>query len=147
MAKYKVNVDGKDYEVEVENIGSGNLAVKLGNKKSTINIQELERTARQQTTFRPVYQSPSYTPQREAPATASKPSSGKSEPIKAVMSGTVLSIKKKPGDKVAVGDVVLILEAMKMENEISSPADGVIGNILVNPGQTINTGDTLFTIG
>ncbi|HII94321.1 MAG TPA: biotin/lipoyl-binding protein, partial [Candidatus Methanofastidiosum sp.] len=38
-------------------------------------------------------------------------------------------------------------EAMKMENEISSPADGVIGNILVNPGQTINTGDTLFTIG
>jgi len=147
MAKYKVNVDGKDYEVEVENIGSGNLEVKLGNKKSTVNVQELIGTARQQSSPKQVYQTPSYTPQREAPAPVSKPSSSKGEPIKAVMAGTVLSIKKKPGDKVAVGDVVLILEAMKMENEISSPSDGVIGNILVNPGQSINTGDTLFTIG
>ena len=63
------------------------------------------------------------------------------------MAGTVLSIKKKVGDKVAIGDVVLILEAMKMENEISTPTEGVIGAILVNPGQSINTGDTLFTIG
>ncbi|HOI76994.1 MAG TPA: acetyl-CoA carboxylase biotin carboxyl carrier protein subunit [Methanofastidiosum sp.] len=147
MAKYKVNVDGKEYEVEVENIESGNLEVKLGNKKSTVNIQELMGTARQQSSPKQVYQAPSYTPQREAPAPISKPSSGKGEPVKAVMSGTVLSIKKNPGDKVSVGDVVLILEAMKMENEISSPSDGVIGNISVKPGQTINTGDTLFTIG
>jgi len=147
MAKYKVNVDGKDYEVEVENIGSGNLEVKLGNKKSTVNIQELMGTVRQQSSPKQFYQAPSYTPPREAPAPVSKPSSGKGESVKAVMSGTVLSIKKKPGDKVAVGDVVLILEAMKMENEISSPSDGVIGAISVNPGQTINTGDTLFTIG
>lgn len=147
MAKYKVNVDGKDYEVEVENIGSGNLEVKLGNKKSTVNIEELMGTVRQQSSQKQVYHSPSYTPQREAPTPVSKPSSGKGEPVKAVMSGTVLSIKRKVGDKVAVGDVVLILEAMKMENEISSPSDGVIGNISVNPGQVINTGDTLFTIG
>lgn len=147
MTKYKVNVDGKDYEVEVENIGSGNLEIKLGNKKSTVNIQELEGTSRQKTTSRPVYNTPSYKPTAPEPAPVSKPSSGKGEPIKAVMAGTVLSIKKKPGDKVAVGDVILILEAMKMENEISTPSDGVIGNILVNPGQAINTGDTLFTIG
>lgn len=147
MAKYKVNVDGKDYEVEVENIGSGNLEVKLGTKISTVNIQELEGIARQQTTSKPVYHAPSYKPTVPEPAPVSKPSSGKGEPIKAVMAGTVLSIKKKPGDKVAIGDVVLILEAMKMENEISSPSDGVIGNVLVNPGQAINTGDTLFTVG
>jgi len=147
MAKYKVNVDGKDYEVEVENIGSGNLEVKLGNKKSTVNIEELMGSVRHQSSPKQVYQTPSYTSQREAPAPVSKPSSGKGEPIKAVMSGTVLSIKRKAGEKVAVGDVVLILEAMKMENEISSPSDGVIGAISVNPGQTINTGDTLFTIG
>lgn len=147
MAKYKVNVDGKDYEVEVENIGSGNLEVKLGNKKSTVNIQELMGSSKPQTSSKPVYQAPSYKPAAPAPAPVSKPSSGKGEPIKAVMSGTVLSIKKKPGDRVSVGDVVLILEAMKMENEISSPSDGVIGDILVGPGKSINTGDTLFTIG
>ena len=71
----------------------------------------------------------------------------KGEPIKAVMAGTVLSLKKKPGDKVKVGDVVLILEAMKMENEISSPSDGVIVDIVVSPGKSINTGDTLFIVG
>ena len=145
MAKYKVNVDGTDYEVEVENIGSGNLEVKLGNKKSTVNIQELLGSARQQTTPKPAYQAPSYKP--AAPAPVSKPASGKGEPIKAVMAGTVLSLKKNPGDRVSVGDVVLILEAMKMENEISSPSDGVIIDILVGPGKSINTGDTLFTIG
>jgi len=58
-----------------------------------------------------------------------------------------LSLKKQPGDKVSVGDVVLILEAMKMENEISSPSNGTIVDILVSPGKAINTGDTLFTIG
>jgi len=63
------------------------------------------------------------------------------------MAGTVLSLKKQPGDKVSVGDVVLILEAMKMENEISSPSNGTIVDILVSPGKSINTGDTLFTIG
>ncbi|KYC50862.1 MAG: Pyruvate carboxylase subunit B [Candidatus Methanofastidiosum methylothiophilum] len=145
MAKYKVNVDGNDYEVEVENIGSGNLEVKLGNKKSTVSIQELSGSTRQQSSPKPVYQAQSYTPKVEP--TPPKQASGKGEPVKAVMSGTVLSIKRKVGDKVAVGDVVLILEAMKMENEISSPSEGVIEAILVNPGQSINTGDTLFTIG
>lgn len=147
MAKYKVNVDGKDYEVEVENIGSGNLEVKLGDKKSTVNIQELLGSGRQQTSSRPVYQSPSSKPATSAPAPVSKSASGKTEPVKAVMAGTVLSIKKKPGDKVSMGDVVLIIEAMKMENEISSPSEGVIGDILVSPGKAISTGDILFTVG
>ncbi|NMC58219.1 MAG: acetyl-CoA carboxylase biotin carboxyl carrier protein subunit [Candidatus Methanofastidiosa archaeon] len=147
MAKYKVNVDGKEYEVEVENTGSGNLEVKLGNKKSTVNIQELLGTTRQQTAPKPIYQSPSYAQTKVEQTPVSKPSLGKGESVKAVMSGTVLSIKKKAGDKVGIGDVVLILEAMKMENEISSPVEGVIGEILVTPGKSINTGDTLFTIG
>ncbi len=147
MAKYKVNVNGKDYEVEVENIGSGNLEVKLGDKKSTVNIQELLGSGRQETSPRPVYQSPSSKPAASSPAPVSKPSLGKGEPVKAVMAGTVLSIKKNPGDKVSVGDVVLILEAMKMENEISSPIEGLIGDILVSPGKAVSTGDTLFTVG
>ncbi len=146
MAKYKVNVDGKEYEVEVENIGDGNLEIKLGDKKSTVNIEELSSGIARPSSPKPAYKAPSYTPKAE-PAPAPVQSSGKREPIKAVMAGTVLSIKKKVGDKVAIGDVVLILEAMKMENEISTPTEGVIGAILVNPGQSINTGDTLFTIG
>ncbi|HNZ87932.1 MAG TPA: acetyl-CoA carboxylase biotin carboxyl carrier protein subunit [Methanofastidiosum sp.] len=146
MAKYKVNVDGKDYEVEVENTGSGNLEVKLGNKKSTVSIEELLGSGRPQASSKPAYQAPSNRPAPQA-APVSKPPSGKGEPIKAVMAGTVLSLKKQPGDKVSVGDVVLILEAMKMENEISSPSNGTIVDILVSPGKAINTGDTLFTIG
>jgi biotin carboxyl carrier protein len=146
MAKYKVNVDGKNYEVEVENIGDGNLEIKLGDKKSTVNIEELSSGTVHPSSPRPVYKTPSYTPKAE-PVPTPVQSSGNGEPIKAVMAGTVLSIKKKVGDKVTIGDVVLILEAMKMENEISTPSEGVISAIQVNPGQLINTGDTLFTIG
>ncbi|HRS25891.1 MAG TPA: acetyl-CoA carboxylase biotin carboxyl carrier protein subunit [Methanofastidiosum sp.] len=145
MAKYKVNVDGKDYEVEIENIGSGNLEIRLGDKKSTVVIEELLEMSRQQSSPTQVYQTT--TQPKVASAPVSKPSSGKGEPVKAVMSGTVISLVKKPGDTVAIGDVVLILEAMKMENEISSPLAGVIKDILVSPGKPINTGDTLFTIG
>jgi biotin carboxyl carrier protein len=146
MAKYKVNVDGKEYEVEVENIGDGNLEIKLGDKKSTVSIEELSSGTAHTSSSKPVYKAPSYTPKAE-PAPTPVQSSGNGEPIKAVMAGTVLSIKRKVGDKVAIGDVVLILEAMKMENEISTPTEGTVRAILVNPGQSINTGDTLFTIG
>ncbi len=61
------------------------------------------------------------------------------------MPGTVLDVKVAEGAAVTAGQVVLILEAMKMENEITAPADGTVASIPVAKGASVNSGDTLMT--
>ena len=77
---------------------------------------------------------------------AAAPAAG-SVPVNAPMPGTILDIKVKAGAAVKAGDVVMILEAMKMENEISAPQDGTIASIDVRKGDTVNSGDVLYTMG
>lgn len=68
------------------------------------------------------------------------------EKVTAPILGTVLSVKVKVGDKVKAGEVLLMLEAMKMENEILSPRDGVVKEIHVSKDQTVKAGDVLIVI-
>ena len=80
-------------------------------------------------------------------APAAAPAAAGSVPVNAPMPGTILDIKVKAGAAVKAGDVVMILEAMKMENEISAPQDGTIASIDVRKGDTVNSGDVLYTMG
>ena len=66
--------------------------------------------------------------------------------VKAPMPGTILSVKVLAGDTVAAGDVLAILEAMKMENEIIAPTDGVIGEILVSANDSVQSDQVLFRL-
>ena len=82
-----------------------------------------------------------------APVAAAPAPAAGSVPVNAPMPGTILDIKVKAGAAVKAGDVVMILEAMKMENEISAPQDGTIASIDVRKGDTVNSGDVLYTMG
>jgi biotin carboxyl carrier protein len=62
------------------------------------------------------------------------------------MPGTILDIKVSPGDAVKAGDILLILEAMKMENEIIAPSTGTVDTIQVSKGSSVNAGDVLLSI-
>ena len=62
------------------------------------------------------------------------------------MPGTILDIKVSVGDTVSKGQVLLVLEAMKMENDIVAPCDGKVTSILANKGDTVNASDALATI-
>ena len=66
--------------------------------------------------------------------------------VKAPMPGNILDVKVKPGDTVKAGDALIVLEAMKMENEIVAPQDGTVATIEVNKGDVVNSGDTLVTL-
>ena len=123
MSKYRITVDGKTYEMDVELIGANGAAV-----------QPVAKAAA------PVVSAPV-----AAPA-ASKPAAASSGSVTAPMPGTILKVLKADGDAVKAGDVVLILEAMKMENEITAPADGVIGSLGLTEGSTVAGGDLLFEV-
>ena len=62
------------------------------------------------------------------------------------MPGKILSVNVTPGDKVEAGDVLLILEAMKMQNEIMAPEDGTVSEVRVNAGDTVATGDVMVIL-
>ena len=80
-----------------------------------------------------------------APAPAAAPAGGAAT-VTSPLPGTVLRLTKAAGDTVAAGDVVMIVESMKMENEVVAPEAGKIASIPVAVGTSINTGDVLFTM-
>lgn len=116
MKNYKVNVNGTEYKVSIE------------------LISETEAKATPTPVSAPVAEAP----------TSSAPSGG--EKINAPMPGTILSINVKVGDKVSNGQIIAILEAMKMENEILSPVDGVVTFVGVNQGATVESGTPICVI-
>lgn len=81
-----------------------------------------------------------------APAPTAAPAPAGSAVVTCPMPGTILDIIAKVGSQVKEGDVLLILEAMKMENEIMAPCDGVVSQISVTVGASVNTGDTLVVL-
>ena len=124
MSKYRITVDGKTYEMDVELIGANGAAVQPAVKAEA----------------KPVVSTPV-----AAPA-ASKPAAVSSGSVIAPMPGTILKVLKAEGDAVKAGDVVLVLEAMKMENEITAPADGTIASLNLAAGNTVAGGDLLFEV-
>ena len=133
MRKFLINVNGNQYEVEVEEITSS--------ETSTKPQVEYSQPA-------PKAERPAPQPKQETKAEAPKKVAAKAgqEVIKAPMPGTILSINVKEGDNVKKGQILLILEAMKMENEIVSPRDGKIARIVVSKGSSVNTGDDIVII-
>ncbi len=83
-------------------------------------------------------------PAPQAPAAA--PASGEGAAVNAPMQGTILAVNVNSGDSVKKGDVLFILEAMKMENEILAPADGTVTSVAVQKGASVSNGTALCTI-
>jgi glutaconyl-CoA decarboxylase len=84
-------------------------------------------------------------PVKASAAPAAKPS-GNAETVESPLPGNVMSIKVKPGDSVKAGQVLLMLEAMKMENEIVAPRDATVKSLCVNKGDTVDAGAPLVII-
>jgi glutaconyl-CoA decarboxylase len=131
--KYRITVDGSSYEVEVEELGSG--AVSTGKAESASAPVAAPKAQ----------QAPAAKAKKEAPAPAAV--SEGTETVDAPMPGKILKVAVQPGTEVKEGDLLLILEAMKMENEIFSPAAGKVTEVRAHEGDSVNTGDTLVVLG
>ena len=89
---------------------------------------------------------PAPAPAAPAPAPAAPAAAGSGEPVSAPMPGTILDVKVSAGQAVKSGDVLMILEAMKMENEIMAPNDGTVTSVAVSKGASVESGTLLCTL-
>ena len=132
---YVVTVNGEKYEVEVERVGGGT---------SSLSRRPPERISR------PVQAAPAAqpvaAPKPVAPAPAAPAATGGAGTVVSPMPGTVLDVKVKEGDAVSVGQVVVILEAMKMETEIVSEVAGSVAAVRVKKGDAVDTDTVLVEV-
>ncbi len=119
MKAYKVNVNGKVYEITLE----------------VIDKDDIKAPAKEE----PKAQAP-------APAASAPVAPAGAKTVNAPMPGNILKVNVTAGQSVKKGDVLMILEAMKMENEIMAPADAVVSSVSVSAGSTVEAGAVLCTL-
>ena len=123
MKIYKVKVNGKTYEVQLESV----------DEVKTESATSSEATTKE-------------APKKETSKKASSSSSTNLVEVVAPIQGNVIDVKVKVGDKVKKGDVLLLIEAMKLENEVNSPSDGEVVEVIVSKGQQVTTKQLLLKI-
>ena len=151
--KYEYKVKGIDYEVEIQDI-EGNIAnVTVNGIPFEVEMKQPVKAGKQKVKLgsvgseeRRVKSEESNSSSASAASTSSAPTAGAGKPVVAPLPGTINEIKVKVGDKVNAGDTVVILEAMKMQNNIEAETSGTITSINVNKGDAVMEGDTLVTI-
>lgn len=151
MNKYQYKVKGVDYEVEIAEV-EGNIAkVNVNGIPFEVEMQKPINAAKHPTMAAAKVQAPivaAAAPVASVPAAAAAPAApaGAGNAVKAPLPGTVTDIKVQVGQQVNVGDTVLVLEAMKMQNNIESEYAGQVTSITVKQGETVMEGAVLLTI-
>lgn len=127
MKKYNITVNGNSYEVLVEEVSADNatpVAAPVAPKAAPVAA-------------------PKAAPAVQKPAASTAAGALK---VTAPMPGTILEVKVAQGQAIKKGDVVCVLEAMKMENEIPAPEDGVVASVNIQKGASVNAGDLLVSL-
>lgn len=126
MKTYKVSVGEKEYIVKLEEVTDGAVAAK---KPEPAPVAKAEPAPAVKETPAPVVAA-----------------SGDAEVIEAPLQGSILKVDITPGKAVKEGEIVLIIEAMKLENEVVAPRDGVVEQVFVTKGDTVNAEDALYSL-
>ena len=158
MAKYEYKVKGVDYVVEIQDI-EGNIAnVTVNGIPFEVEMKQPVKSSKQKVKLTDGQNNISASSVASAGSAAGSSSAASSassskqatpaagQPVVAPLPGTINEIKVKVGDKVNAGDTVVVLEAMKMQNNIDAETSGTIASINVNKGDAVMEGDTLVTI-
>lgn len=137
--KYVATINGKKYEVEVEKLEAYKSLDRNGVAAPVAPVLPASAPVQRPAAPAPVAAAPA-----PAPASAAAPAGATT--VEAPMPGKILNIKVSEGQAVKFGEVVVIMEAMKMETEIVAPADGTVSKILVKAGDSVDTGAALVAL-
>jgi biotin carboxyl carrier protein len=150
MAKdYKFKINGHEYEVEVGSVESGLAKVTVNGTQYEVEVES--NTLLKPSIAKPVQVAPATysatAPVNPAKIDQSAPADGNTTPLKSPLPGVILDVKVREGDTVKEGQLLMVLEAMKMENNIDAHKSGVVKSIAKRQGDSVLEGDTLLTIG
>lgn len=154
MKQYKYTINGAQYDVTINSIAGSKAMVEVNGIPFEVEMQgsslveeALPTVATDATPAAPA--AAAAAPAAETPATAptAKSGPGAGAPVKAPLPGVVTKILVEAGQSVKKGETVLVLEAMKMENNITAEADGIVTGVCVSAGDSVMEGTTLLTIG
>ena len=136
MKEYKYKINGNSYEVSVGEPADGKVSVEVNGVAYTVEMETPQAAA-------PVIARPAVSRPKPAASAPAAPAGGQKGAEKSPLPGAVVSIKVKAGDQVKKGDTLLVLEAMKMENNIPATRDGVVKTVCVSNGDTVLEGTDL----
>ncbi len=141
--RYVASLDGKKMDVELVHDGGDQLTIVVDNQPYVITVEsESSLRVNGEAYMVNVLDERIQQLMKASPEKFQK----KDMALKAVMPGLVIDIMVKEGDLVKTGDALLVLEAMKMQNELKTPQDGKVKQVIAQKGKTVNTGDTLLII-
>jgi biotin carboxyl carrier protein len=140
---FQMEIDEKKKIISISRISPAHLSIIIDGKSFNVEVEHFEKNY-QVSTRGEVYNF-SVIDEREVTTSSEQPDKGE-KVVKAPMPGLVVEIIVSEGDQVKAGDTLLVLEAMKMQNEITAPASGIILNVSVKSGATVNSGDDLLVL-
>ena len=139
----EVEVGGRRYHVAISSQQGQRLRVSVAGRSFEVEVAPLRPAGTAE-------RAPVAAPQARRAPVGRAPSASRARVVKGAitspMPGKVVALKVKPGDKVRKGDVLLVIEAMKMENEIKAPRDGIVREVLVSEGSSVSTGQPLLAL-
>ena len=146
MKKFKFTIDGTSYSVNVKSVEGSQAEIEVNGKSYAVGLEQEVNTLKTPIIVRKDVQSkPSESKPAAAPVSSTK-STGKGAALKAPLPGSIIRVAVKAGDTVKQGDLLLVMESMKMENNILSEKNGVIANVCVEAGQVVMQDDILLEL-
>jgi biotin carboxyl carrier protein len=138
-----ISFDGKPYQVEISEVYPGSLEVIVNGISHVVSIDSTSNTKPPQTSI------PEAVKIQSAPSSpdVAQPTTAQTDLVSAPMPGDIIEVAVKPGDKISIGDKLLVLEAMKMKNIIRSPQAGKVTAVEVAAGQSVKFGEPLIRFG
>ena len=144
MKQFRYKINGNDYNVTIGNIEGQNAEVEVNGVKYSVEMEEpVKKEVASVKRPAPVAAAPA---PAAAPAAARPASSGATGAVKSPLPGIILSVNCKVGDDVKIGQKLLVLEAMKMENAINSDREGKVKEVLVAAGEAVLEGNDLIIV-
>ncbi len=141
MKSYKLNINGASYNVDINEVEGQEISLEVNGTPYKVTVDKEIKPIKK------VAAAPRAPQAAATPAAAPAAASGKSFSVSTPLPGTILKVMVKVGDKVTAGQAVVLLEAMKMENNIESDYAGTVTAVKVSQGDSVMEGDVLITIG
>jgi len=139
MKEFKFTINGNVYSVEVQGVEGTQASLEVNGTPYEVEIERKTKASKTPTLVRPAIKA-------EIKPEISKKEGGSAHPILAPLPGSIMSLAIQKGDIVKKGDLLLIMEAMKMENKVLADRAGVVEKVLVSSGDAVLQGDILMEI-